>query len=158
VLGFIEEAIMIWKFIKDKVILDRIHDEEVHAAAMNEIKSGRRRDGLWTKAIIEASGSEEHAKISYMRLLVVAIRDDAYIAQRQRDFDREREIDQVTTRGASPAKPAQPLTVARVLTRDELMEKFGISQDGPIYCYMSYRYEKLEDAVAYAQIDQKRKQ
>jgi len=36
------------------------------------------------------------------------------------------------------------------LGHDELMAKYGISHDGEKYQYQEYRYDKLEDAVAYA--------
>lgn len=36
------------------------------------------------------------------------------------------------------------------LPHDELMAQFGISHDGEAYVFQQYRYDKLEDAVAYA--------
>ena len=76
----------LWNFIKDKAAISRLRDEAIHAAAMEEINSGRRRDGLWTKAIIESNGNESTAKIVYLRLLVAAIRDDIYLAQRAEEI------------------------------------------------------------------------
>lgn len=75
-----------WKFVKDKAAIDRLQDEAIHAAAMEEINSGRRRDGLWTKAIIESNGEESRTKIAYLRLLVTAIRDDVYLAKRAEEI------------------------------------------------------------------------
>lgn len=37
------------------------------------------------------------------------------------------------------------------LSHDELMAKYGISNDGVHYHFQGFRYDKLEDAVAYAQ-------
>lgn len=36
----------IWKLAKDKAALTRLQDEAYHAAAVEEIVSGTRRDGL----------------------------------------------------------------------------------------------------------------
>jgi hypothetical protein len=44
------------------------------------------------------------------------------------------------------SEPAPPAA-----THDELMAQYGISNDGSSYIYGQYRYNKLEDAVAYAQ-------
>lgn len=72
----------LWKSIKDRAALDRLQDEAYHAAAVNEISSGQRRDGLWAKAIIESGGDEARVKVAYLRLLVVALRDEHYLATR----------------------------------------------------------------------------
>ena len=73
---------VLWKNIKDRAVLDRAQDEAYHAAALEEVRSGHRRDGLWAKAIIESGGDEVRAKIAYLRLLVVALRDEDYLAVR----------------------------------------------------------------------------
>jgi hypothetical protein len=71
-----------WNPDKDKAALARLEDEAYHAAAVQEIESGKRRDGLWAMAAIESEGNEVKAKIAYLRLLVVAIRDDHYFKAR----------------------------------------------------------------------------
>lgn len=43
---------------------------------------GIRRDGLWAKAIALSNGSESLARTKYISLLVEALRDEVYIAQR----------------------------------------------------------------------------
>lgn len=43
-----------------------------------------------------------------------------------------------------------PAAAAKSLTHDELMVKYGISHDGDQYHFQEYRYDRLEDAVAYA--------
>lgn len=75
----------IWKNIKDRAALDRAQDEAYHAAALKEISFGHRRDGLWAKAIIESGGDKVKAKIAYLRLLVVALRDEDYLSSRAAD-------------------------------------------------------------------------
>ena len=72
----------IWNRGKDNAALARLQDEADHAAAVREIECGKRRDGLWAKAIIESGGDETTAKIAYLRLMVVSIRDERYLAAR----------------------------------------------------------------------------
>ncbi len=49
--------------------------------AAQEVTSGRRRDGLWAKAIVEAGPDERLAKVAYLRLLVQRIKDEAYLQE-----------------------------------------------------------------------------
>ncbi len=74
-----------WKASKDKAALARVQDEAFHEQAYGEIQSGWRRDGLWAKAIIDTGGNEVNAKVTYLRLLVSAIRDEHYLACRQEE-------------------------------------------------------------------------
>ena len=76
---------MIWKIFKDKAVLDRVKDAAFHDAAIEEVASGARRPGLWAKALIEAHGDERIARITYIKLLVLALKDEAYIADRMRE-------------------------------------------------------------------------
>lgn len=43
----------------------------------------------------------------------------------------------------APSAVAQP-------NDSQLMEEYGVTFDGERYCYQSYRYDKLADAVSYA--------
>ena len=143
----------IWNVIKDKAAIDRLKDEAIHAAAMKEITSGHRRDGLWTKAIIESNGDEHKAKIVYLRLLVIAIRDDMYLTRRAEDI--------ISTMQSSPRSPkakksqhAGTSTTGNGLpanaTQDELMHHYGITRDGSQYALNTYRFGEFRHALAHA--------
>ena len=80
-----------WKSAKDQSVLNRLEDEEVHAAALREIDAGIRRDGLWAKAAIESNGDEKKTKIAYMKLLVQMLRDEKYMESRVAEQVAERE-------------------------------------------------------------------
>ena len=71
-----------WKLLKDRIVIERKADEAFHAAALDELQSGKRRPGLMAKAMAESGGNEQHAKVAYFRLLVTAIKDDYYLARR----------------------------------------------------------------------------
>ena len=62
-----------WKQAKDKAVLDRLLDEQIHALAAQEIQSGVRRDGLWAMATLQAEADESRAKIIYLKLLVTRL-------------------------------------------------------------------------------------
>lgn len=72
----------IWDAIQDSAMASRRVDEELHALALREVQSGVRRDGLWAKALIDASGNEAVAHAHYLRLLVRRLRDDWYLHQK----------------------------------------------------------------------------
>ena len=71
----------LWKRLQDRVVQHRLDDEAYHAKALAEINQGMRRDGLWAKALAK-TGNSETAKAEYLRLLVVALKDQDYIAAR----------------------------------------------------------------------------
>lgn len=76
------KANMIWKVIKDKVISARLLDETYYDTAIDEIASGVTRPGLWAKALVEAGGDERLQKGHYIKLLVLALKDEQYMVGR----------------------------------------------------------------------------
>lgn len=99
-----------WKGLRDQAALNRLREEEIYAMALREIESGTRRDGLWAKAIIEAAGNENSAKIRYMQLLVTAIRDEQYLFNR---LAEERQAEADRTRVADSQRRAQEESIRR---------------------------------------------
>ena len=148
----------IWTSIKDKAALSRVEDEAIHAAAMNEINSGRRRDGLWTKAIIECGGNETAAKIAYLKLLVVAIKDDVYLARRAEELrptpepkaqQRNSSSNRTTTAQTFKALPRRVEPPANA-SQAELMVFYRIEQDGGQFTLGTYRFSEFKHALAHA--------
>src|SRR3546814_17035599 len=96
----------IWDKAKDASVDARRRDEEYHARAMHEIQSGKRRDGLWAKAVKSTGGKVASAKLEYFKLLVKAIRDDGHIAMRS--FQAQSKI--VKEAYFRPASPPNPVS------------------------------------------------
>ena len=71
----------LWNAIKNRAVLDRLVDEELHAQAVWEIQAGNRREGLWAKAIAQAGSDESQVRVAYLRLLVQRLRDEWYMAE-----------------------------------------------------------------------------
>ena len=89
-----------WKNIQDKAVVDRHFEERLYEAALEEFESGARRRGLWAKAIVEAEGDPARTEAIYLKLLVAALKDEMYIANRSKEIAREQVHSQ---RAQSPA-------------------------------------------------------
>jgi hypothetical protein len=64
--------------------LFRETEEQLFAQVAREVESGHRRDGLWAKALVEASGDETLAKAQYIQLRVQAIIDEQMLGSLRR--------------------------------------------------------------------------
>ena len=65
--------------IKSKAALGRVAEEELYELAYEEVESGKRRPGLWAKAIAKSGGSEQKAKSLYIELLVQKYKDQSHL-------------------------------------------------------------------------------
>ena len=96
---------------KDASVEARRRDEEYNARAMYEIQSGKRRDGLWAKALASTNGDKAAAKLTYFKLLVQALQDDDHVAfralQAQSNIAQEASIQQSNER-ASQVRSESP--------------------------------------------------
>lgn len=128
---------MIWKIFKDKAVLDRVKDAAFHDAAIEEVVSGARRPGLWAKALIEARGDERMAKITYIKLLVLALKDEAYIANRMRE-------------ATSPSPSNKPQRSGFTQDQIEQMRRYGVIHNGKYFECGEMHFDRYDDAISYA--------
>lgn len=140
----------LWKKIRDTAVIRRFEDEAIYEAAVHEVASGRRRDGLWAKAVISSNGDKWRAETEYFKLLIRTLRDEQYVATRLNETREDRNHIPPEQQGPAPSAPPNP--PPRPMSDAELMEKFDITFDGELYHYKTYRYEKLADAVNYARL------
>ncbi len=54
----------------------RLAEESLYAAALREIQSGLRRDGIWARALSECSMDQAQAAARYIELRVQAMKDE----------------------------------------------------------------------------------
>jgi len=54
----------------------RLQEEKIYEQVQEEINVGKKRDGLWAKAIAKSNGSEEKALSIYIALRVQSIKDE----------------------------------------------------------------------------------
>lgn len=72
----------LWKKAKDRAVLGRLEEEAFYAQAADEMSRGVRREGLWAKAVSQSNGNASVVRTKYISLLVEALRDEIYVAQR----------------------------------------------------------------------------
>lgn len=70
----------------------RLFEEQLYEQVVMELSQGRRRNGLWAKAMANSDGSEEKAKSLYIQYRVQSIKDEAEIAgavAEQEEYNRK---------------------------------------------------------------------
>lgn len=68
----------LFRKLRTRLALKNFDDEAAYAAALREIESGARRDGLWAKALASSTNADE-AKSKYIRLRVAALHDEQHL-------------------------------------------------------------------------------
>jgi hypothetical protein len=61
---------------------NRLSEEVIYAEVLREIEAGVRRDGLWAKAIANASGNDGTTRSEYIKLRVQSLKDEIGIYER----------------------------------------------------------------------------
>lgn len=61
----------------------RISDELLYEAVMEEINSGKVRQGLWGKALSESKGDQLLTQSMYIKLRVESLKDEYSLAEAQ---------------------------------------------------------------------------
>ncbi|MDQ6972942.1 MAG: hypothetical protein Q9M30_09855 [Mariprofundaceae bacterium] len=62
--------------IKKRSAAARIIEEQLYEQVVNELASGKRRNGLWAKAIANSNGQDEQAKALYIQYRVQSLQDE----------------------------------------------------------------------------------
>ena len=68
-----------FKKAKHVAIARRALEEKFYEQALKEIETGRRRDGLWAKALQKSKGNDGEAQALYIQYCVQALKDEAEI-------------------------------------------------------------------------------
>jgi FtsZ-interacting cell division protein ZipA len=74
-----ESATLFDKFRK-KTATARLIEEQFYEQVVHELQQGRKRDGLWAKALVNSEGSEQKAKSLYIEYRVQSIKDEIQIS------------------------------------------------------------------------------
>ena len=70
----------------------RLLEEQLYEQVVVELSQGKKRDGLWAKAMANSDGLEEKAKSLYIKYRVQSIKDEAEITQavaEQEEYNRK---------------------------------------------------------------------
>ena len=68
-----------FKKAKHAAIARRVLEEKFYEQALKEIETGRRRDGLWAKALQKSKGNDGETQALYIQYCVQALKDEAEI-------------------------------------------------------------------------------
>jgi len=78
----------IFKNFKHNSAVDRLNEERIYEIVINEIKSGKRREGIWGQALEKANGDLKKTEANYIKLRVQSLKDEFEI-QKQENADRQ---------------------------------------------------------------------
>lgn len=59
----------------------RLIEEQLYEQVVNELANGKRRNGLWAKALANSEGIEDKAKALYIQYRVQSIKDEVEISE-----------------------------------------------------------------------------
>jgi hypothetical protein len=69
----------------------RLAEERLFAAVLREIESGVRKDGVWAKALTDASFDEKKAKTLYVQYRIQSLKDELLVREAQLEQQREQQ-------------------------------------------------------------------
>jgi len=76
---------------KTSTAIDRLSEEKLYEQVAQELKAGKKREGIWVKAMAKTSGNLNKAEALYIELRVQAIKDETNLALSQRKKRQELE-------------------------------------------------------------------
>ena len=62
--------------------VDRLLEEKLYEQVAQELNDGKRREGIWAKAIANSNGSDDKAKSLYIKYHVQAIKDESIVTSK----------------------------------------------------------------------------
>ncbi len=74
---------------KTSTAIDRLSEERLYEQVAQELKAGKKRDGIWVKAMAKTGGDLNKAEALYIELRVQAIKDEASLASAQQKLNEE---------------------------------------------------------------------
>ncbi len=110
----------------------KVDDTTFYEIAWSEIEGNKLNKALWSKAFAECEGDENKSKAMYIKLRTNQLTDEENSKVETEALKRNEEL--------------------KNRTEEELMSEYGITLDGDKYCFSSYSYENLNDAINYAKI------
>lgn len=83
----------------------RLTEEALYAEALREVESGRRRDGIWAMALVEAEMDQTKAAAKYIKMRVQSLRDEVTLqVSAAKEVSRKQELKRVEMADADSAR------------------------------------------------------
>jgi hypothetical protein len=71
---------------KTSTAIDRLLEEKLYEQVAQELKAGKKREGIWVKAMAKSDGDLNKAESLYIELRVQAIRDEILATQKASEY------------------------------------------------------------------------
>jgi len=151
----------------DELLLNKsaVFDEnEIYAQIAREIETGSEDKGLWTKLFAESDGDERKTKVLYIKhrsskliadeeSRISTLSMHAIEAAKLRSRKKAEERLQLEKMQRNVLETAKSVNVSPELA--EAVLRHGIFKEGAKYRYNEYFYDKVADAIAYAELNSK---
>jgi hypothetical protein len=76
---------------KTSTAIDRLSEEKLYEQVAQELKAGKKREGIWVKAMAKSGGDLNKAESMYIELRVQAIKDELHIQKERGKYKEELE-------------------------------------------------------------------
>lgn len=126
-----------------------IDEDVIYEIVGKEIQEGRTETGLWTRLFAEMNGDETKVKVAYIKR-----RAEKLIASEQARIQEQLRVQEEGQKAARIVElELQALAKAAGVTIEQAKEMlwFGITREGNKFLFEEYRYDRIEDAVNYAE-------
>ncbi len=129
--------------------IPNIDEDVIYEIVGKEIQEGRTETGLWTRLFAEMNGDETKVKVAYIKR-----RAEKLIASEQARIQEQLRVQEEGQKAARIVElELQALAKAAGVTIEQAKEMlwFGITREGNKFLFEEYRYDRIEDAVNYAE-------
>ncbi len=120
-----------------------VDEDHVYAEIAKELETGVVDKGLWTRLFADCDGDEKKTKVLYIKQ-----RAERLIAA------ESLRLEQAARERAAEAERLEKLRPPPSET--QIMEEHRITFDGERYAYREYKYDRLSDAISYANLQKTR--
>jgi len=116
---------------KTSTAIDRLSEERLYEQVAQELKAGKKREGIWVKAMAKTGGDLNKAEALYIELRVQAIRDEYEIEKARAKLEEEHKSEQLKQSELTKEKRKEDIESKRQLSFYLLNEKgYNIKWNG----------------------------
>ena len=112
----------IFENFKYNSAVDRLNEERIYEIVINEIKSGKRRKGIWGQALEKANGDLKKTEANYIKLRVKSLKDEFEI---QKNIERDKQLkkDEIAKLKKSTKNSVTKTIIKKPKNKDEVSGK-----------------------------------
>jgi len=115
---------------KTSTAIDRLSEEKLYEQVAQELKAGKKREGIWVKAMAKSGGDLNKAESMYIELRVQAIRDEYEIEKTKIKLEEEYREEQLKQKELNKKKKEYELENVKQMTFYLLYEKgYNLKRD-----------------------------